>query len=521
MRRAVPAPVRARGRTVSIPAPVRGWVENENLANNRGQGASVLENGFPLASTVRVRGGALKVATVGVAAVESLMVYRAGGTEKLFAATGSAIYDITLLNATTAPLPAVSGLSSGRWSYVQMDTGGGQFLIAVNGMNTGRYYDGTAWSALSVTGVSTAALSHVWIHANRLWAVQGGTMFAWYLPVDQIGGAAASFSLGGVFQRGGSLLFGATWSSDSGQGFGDRQVFVSDQGEIAVFEGIDPSDAATWRIVGRYDIGRPVSSQTMRAGGDLLIATTDGLVPMSQVATRDAAALGMVAVSQPIEPAWLRVTRTNSGGLPVQLLKWQREGMGIVGYPHRPGETHVVNLQTGAWAKWTGLDVQCTALFRDLAYFGDRAGNVLQFEATGADVGMPYVFRYSGLPDHLGAPGASKVVRMARATFRSLAPFRAGLSVATDYRREFPTAPNATIDTSLPALWDVGQWDVSQWDSGPGSEARVTATTRWRSIGRAGFSAAPQIQITCGSLRRPDAELVTFDLLYETGGSVV
>jgi hypothetical protein len=93
--------------------------------------------------------------------------------------------------------------------------------------------------------------------------------------------------------------------------------------------------------------------------------------------------------------------------------------------------------------------------------------------------------------------------------------------VATDYGRDFPTAPNVATDTSNPALWDVGLWDVARWDDGPDSEQRVTATTRWRSIGRSGFSASAQVQVACGSTRKPDAELVTFDVLYQPGGIVV
>jgi hypothetical protein len=77
------------------------------------------------------------------------------------------------------------------------------------------------------------------------------------------------------------------------------------------------------------------------------------------------------------------------------------------------------------------------------------------------------------------------------------------------------------VDTSAPALWDVGVWDVSKWDDAPDSEARMTATTRWVSVGKSGISGSAQVQVSCGSARKPDAELVIVDALYEPGGVVV
>ncbi len=599
MRSPVAVAARKQDRTQPFPAPVRGWIENENLAANAGMGATVLENGFPLTSTVRIRGGALLVALVGSAA-KGFITYQSGSVAKIFAASATDLYDISALNSTLTT-PVLTQLGGGAFSFVQFGIAALQYVVAANGFDPLIYYDGTSWnpirsqeiynlsydaktasfapnetltgstsgttavivsvipasatvgllkirgivgtfvnnelinsasgsatangtaslaSSVTIDGVTTSTLSQIWMHGNRLWAVQKGTMSAWYLPVDQIGGTATEFHLGGEFSDGGSLLFGAAWSADSGSGFADRCVFVSDQGEIIVYEGTDPNTAGAWTKVGRYNIGRPLCPYAMKAGGDLLIATTDGIVPMSQIVTKDPAALSMAAVTYPIEPAWLRVARLTTPS--VQMLKWQRESMGIIGLPHRGGlEAFAVNLVTGAWSKWTGLDVQCMALHNDIAYFGDASGKIYQFEATGQDNGAPYAFRYSGLPDHLGAPGAFKTVDMARATFRSLAPFGAKLSVATDYRKTFPAAPNVTADDADYALWDVALWDVAKWDDGPDLEERLTVTTLWRSIGVSGFSVAPQVQVTCGSARKPDAELVAFDMLYHAGGTVV
>ena len=112
---------------------------------------------------------------------------------------------------------------SRRWPLVKSRTDVLNFLIAVNGANDRRVYDGTSWSTSpAITGVASASLSHVWVFKNRLFFIEKDTMNAWCLAIDAIGGAATKISLSGVFKKGGSLLFGETWSIDAGDGLGER-----------------------------------------------------------------------------------------------------------------------------------------------------------------------------------------------------------------------------------------------------------------------------------------------------------
>ena len=43
----------------------------------------------------------------------------------------------------------------------------------------------------------------------------------------------------------------------------------------------------------------------------------------------------------------------------------------------------------------------------------------------------------------------------------------------------------------------------------------------WASIGKTGFAVAPQLQITSGVTPTPHVNLVSMDLLYETGSVMV
>lgn len=461
--------------------------------------------------------------------VVSEFTYVAGATRKLFATSATAIFDVTsVADAEVPPTAAVSGLTGGYFSSAQMATIGGSYLYAVNGSDLARLYDGSTWLAVTgvsvpaITGVTTSTLSHVWAYRNRLFFVQTGTMNAWALPVDSIGGAAIQISLAGVFKNGGSLLSGGSWSYDAGNGINDRCVFVSDNGEVAVFEGGDPSDINDWRLTGRYDI-TPIMGKKglLQIGGDLLLITQDGIVPMSQVVQKDPAALSLAAVTKNIEPEWRREVISRRG-LNWEIIKFPQYNMGIVSLPNTSTTSaycFVVNLETGAWAKYTGWDANCLALHDDWAYFGTSTGTIMKMEIGGSDNGTIYIAKYCGLFDHCKAIGFDKTVHSLRGTFTAGRTFIPKLSIAVDYDTTFPTAPSSTPDTGAPSLWDVGLWDVAVWDAATVTPAPYN--TRWVSSGKSGFVVAPQIQVTCGVTATPDAEFAQMDTVFDIGELVV
>jgi hypothetical protein len=315
-----------------------------------------------------------------------MFTYQSGVVNRMFAATSAAIYDITGLIPSAVPTASVSGMASGYWSTVQMGTAGGEFLVAVNGTDTPRTFNGTTWATTAITGVTSSELSYVSKHKSRLWFVQKNSLKAWYLPVDSIAGAALDLSLTGVMQRGGSLMFIATWSQDTGDGQDDRIVFVSTEGEVAVYEGSNPASAADWSLVGLYNITKPLGPKChFRAGGDLVIGTETGLIPLSAVTQKDPAAMDVSALSGAIEQSWRDQVKRRTVDQPMELFKWPRENMLMVSLPHDLTTSFVANIQTGAWCKYIGWDVQAATVFNDQMYIGDRAGFVYAAEVGGSD----------------------------------------------------------------------------------------------------------------------------------------
>lgn len=531
-RKAVPQQARAQSQPKSLPAPVLGWVSAQNQAAAKPGTALVLENWYPTQTGIELRGGCRKHATVSTTLpCRSIFSYIGGSTRKMFATTADSIFDITVpASATVPPTADVTGQTSGYYSTFNIANAGGNYLYAFNGTDSPRLYNGTTWTAITgvsspaITGVTTSTLSQGSVYRNRIFMVQGGTMNVWALPVDSIGGAAIQVSLAGVFQKGGSVLLCATWSLDSGDGLDDKFVVISTEGEIAVYEGSDPSAAATWSIVGVYNCPAPLGKNaTMRAGGDLIVLTEQGAVPISQAISKDRAGLALAAVSRKIEPDWVYDARTRRS-LPWEVVKWPLRGKAIITCPvtgddqTTPPWCYVVNIETGAWCKYTGWNTRCITLHDEDVYFGSNDGAIYQAEITGADNGAIYYANAVWAWDHLGAVGYEKTVVAARGQFTTKAAFTPQISISTNYSIGLPSPPGVASDTVSPGEWDVGLWDVAKWDTGVNAYA---VNTRWVSIGLSGYAVAAQVQVSCGNETTPSAELVILDLLYETGEIMV
>jgi hypothetical protein len=509
----------AVARAKNFPAPRRGWIRNENLAKSKPEGASLLDNWFPTTTGARVRRGKTKRATIGAGSpVGAIMAYVNGITKKLFAANDTAIYDITAVaDAAVSPAASVSGLASGEIGYTMFANAGGNYLIFVNGHDARQIFDGTSWSTLPAITGPTAALSHVWTFKQRQFFVELNTMNAWYLPVDALGGVATLLPLGGVFKLGGSLLFGATWSYGAGSGLNESCVFVTTEGEVAIYEGTDPSTAATWGLKGVYRIGRPLGRRAiLKGGGDLAIATDIGLIPLSQAIAIDVAAIGGQAVSAPIEAEWLIEVSQRRSQYFWSVEMWPTQQMAVVAMPTYgtlPAICFVVNVRTGAWARYTGWDTHCVGLYVDRLFFGSIDGKIYEAEVGGSDDGAIYTASYVGLFDEFGSPGASKTACMARATFLTTSVTAAQLSVSVDYIVSLPAAPSVGPVPASPNNWDQGLWNQAIW----GDVITKTREATWQSVNGAGSALAPAIQISIGGTFEPQIDLVEFDFTYEVG----
>ncbi len=499
-------------------APTAGWISNRALSDPRsieGPGAAILDNFFPTSSKVTLRRGAARHSEPSSSPVASLFSYNNGTNERLYAATATDVYDIS----TIAPSSVLSGKTSGDWSIVQFATTGGVFLIGVNGADAGFIFDGASFSALSITfsggSLTTADMSYVWVYKNRLWFAQKNSMTAWYMPVDAIAGTPVALPLGGVFGMGGALLFGQTWSLDSGAdgGLSEQCIFVSTEGEVAVYQGTNPAVAAEWQRVGVYRIGTPLGKKAfLRGGGDLAIATSVGLVPLSKAISLDVSSLNVATISYKIADAWAEaVEKRGLAGWSVQL--WPQQKMALISTPNLIDASSPVvfvsNAETGAWCRFTGWDVLCMEVFQGKLYFGSPDGVVYVANEGGVDDAMPYTGIVLPLFNDFGSPASLKTPKIARAIVRAFSPISTYISAQVDFEARLPMTPDAS-GASTDNLWGAGVWGTSVW----GAITPTVVNQEWQSVSGAGYSLSLAGQITSGSAAPLDAEIIRMEFTY-------
>jgi hypothetical protein len=492
-----------------------------------------------------MRGGSQRHAIVGdgTLPVTALFSYANGNNRSLFAATEAAIYDVTtpqysddqflvddegnflvdddghFLVLPGSPIASIGSFTGGNWSVVQFSTSGGTYLRLVNGMDAPLVYDGEEFGtdpAITGSGLDPKDLSFVWSFKNRLFFIEKDTLDAWYLSAGAIGGTATKLPLGAEFPRGGSLMMGFSWSLDTGGGLSEQCVFVSSEGEAVVYQGSNPGEADDWRKVGTYRIGKPRGSRAwIRAGGDVVIATDVGFVPLSQAIQRDFAALSPGAVSYPIEDAW-NVAVRDRASLNWQCEVWPTKQMVIVALPSTSGQQKqmfIANARTGAWAKYTGWGATAVEVFGDRFFFGTDDGRIIEADVTGqSDNLQPYTAICVPLFDPLKTPASLKTGLQARAVMRAPAPVNAKLSLQADYKVSLPPAPD---DTSTPtgSLWGSAVWGSSRW----GATAELSTYHDWKSVPGSGYALSVAMQITSGALSPPNVELVQIDMTYDEG----
>ena len=546
-------------KTVTLPAPTRGLVQHENDAYIGPGAAIVSDNWFPTMKGVKLRGGSTRYATLPDAVpVVSAFEYVDTSQHRMFAAQATKVYDVT----TGVPAAIATGRTSGNYSATVLANLGGYWGIAVNdaGDPVLRTKDGVTWAELlppavpadgasAITGPAGSPvengrnLSYVCKYRNRLFFIEKRSMNVWYLGVDAVGGLLTEIPMSGAATRGGYLMFMSNWSIDAGDGIDDKLVVVTSEGEALIWTGNNPGDSANWRQEGRYFVGKPLGMNAHeQVGGDLLILTVEGVVPMNQVITKSAGEMELAMVSRAIKRMWREEVAINTT-YPWTIRRWDEYGGIFITLPGgRPGNQYclAMNSATGAFARGVGWDALCFLRQRANMFFGTRDGRIMQMERSGSDDGLPYVATLVGGWEMFQARSMTVHWRQARAIFTTSAsePFIPQLDATTDYIVEIPPPPQPGPDPGPADVWDEAAWGpdmggppppvptapqrdaYGQWDQ-PARNRPANRNTMWVSIGKTGFSHAPIVQVTVAQQAKPDVELVAIAATFEVAGTNV
>jgi hypothetical protein len=504
--------LRQRSVSTTAPPPIGGWDTRNALADMPMENAVILDNWFPSTDRVTLRRGHSSHATGMSGNVDTLATFVGqNGTEELYAANGGNIFDVTSAGAVGAA--EVSSMTNAQWQWVQHNTTGANNLIMVNGDDTPRLYQGSSWGTTAFTGPTVANLIWVNSHQRRLWFGEKNSLTAYYLAVDAITGAASTFHLGGLAKRGGQIMAMATWSRDSGDGMDDAAVFITDQGEVFVYIGIDPSDAANWQLVGAYQIGKPLGRRCFaKFGADLVILTQDGVVPVSKMLLTDRVQAELVAVSQQINKAFNDAVRDGSSLFGWEGLLYPKGTMLVINQPDSATQFNqfVFNTITTAPCRFTGMNARCFGLLNDDAYFGGTDGVVYKFDDGLSDNTANITGDALQAFSYFGAPGRFKAFKMVEPIFQSNGDPSPAVDLQTDFNITNTISPGPSTPTTS-GLWGTGLWGSALW----GTNNQLF--NGWRGVAGVGYSGALRIRVDTTTVR---PSWVATNWLYKHGGSV-
>lgn len=531
MRQALQSVGRVRQRvstTRSAPAPVRGWNAKDSIAAMNAADAVILDNWWPSAADVELRKGSSAHVTgiqndeAAAAEVETLAVYRnPSGTQVMFAFAGDESYNVT--SAGTVGSAVHDNLTNARWQTANFGTSSGHFLICVNGADEMEVYDGSSWNTINgsstpaITGVDTDDLIHVHVHKERVWYVEINSTSVWYSAAGAFAGALTELPLAGVFKKGGYVVAMGTWSLDGGNGPDDLAVFISSEGEAAVYAGTDPASSSTWAKVGTYVVGKPIGRRCFeQLGGELLIITTEGVLPASRAFTT-AQSDSTVAITYDIQTAMSQAVERYSSTFGWELSFFPGGPALLLNVPVASGQQQqfVMNTVTKRWARFRKLDANpgwpanCFAVFNGNLYFG-TLGEVRRAWSGTADVGLAIVGEVLCAFNYFGNRNQQKHFKMVRPVIGwDSNPAEISLGVDVEFIAKNPaSAITLPAAASTALVWDSGSWDVATW----GGE--VALRKNWYGIEGVGFAGALHMKVTTGAA---SVKLSSVDYLFEAG----
>lgn len=474
MRKAVRA-VGRPSRVYTMPAPVGGWNASQPLVGMPETDALVMDNFYPKVGSVELRGGEFSYADGMTSWIKSFLEYHSVSDNKLFACEDAGIWDIT--TGGTKSVTATS-CTDGDWIGVNMTTSGGSFLIAVNGVDAAKLFDGSSWSGTTISGVSDASLNNVVLHKNRLWFVEEATLDAWYLGSQSIGGTATKFPFGPVFPRGGHLVAQFVWTIDGGTGLDDYLVSVTSEGEIAVYQGTDPASADTWSLVGVYFVGKPLGKRCFcKYGGDVLYLSTRGIFLLSKLLL-SVFPNRSSALSGKIDYAFSQAATYYQNNFGWQALLYSPKDAVIVNVPVTHQAVYyqfVMNDISKAWGRFKNWNFMSLIVFNEALYAGGD-GEVHQLWVSNSDNGNPITGNCVQAYSRLGS-WAQKTVSLIKPVIQIIGSPTINLRIDGDFRELDTNSTFGYITSSGLPLWDVAKWDEGVWDG-----VTLNTESNWASI---------------------------------------
>lgn len=372
----------------------------------------------------------------------------------------------------------------------------------------------SGWSVttLSGSGLVPSNLITITVHQQRCWYIENNTMNVWYTAVTAFQGALTILPLGQLFKKGGTLMQMASWTIDNVAGINDYAAFITTEGEVAIYQGYDPSQISTWTLVGVFNIGRPIGRRCLtKYASDILVICADGLAPLSKSLLTDRTQPD-VMLTDKIRNAINTDVQNFSANFGWQVIEHPIGNKLIVNVPEiANGVTHqwVMNtvMQSNAWCRFKNWLANCWEVQQDSLYFGG-SGNVYLADVGYSDSGAAITvdckpaFSYF---DYL----QEKRFLMVRPIFRTSAAINPSVTLNLDF--DDIANPGPLFTTGLIAPWNTSPWNVTPW----GGTFPVFNVKNWIGVSGLGYVASGRVSFQVSNIA---VQWQSIDYMFEKGG---
>jgi hypothetical protein len=318
--------------------------------------------------------------------------------------------------------------------------------------------------------------------------------------------------LGAIFKMGGYLMQMATWTIDNVSGINDYAAFITSEGEVAIYQGYDPSAVATWSLVGVFRMGRPIGRRCIvKFGSDVLVICADGLAPLSKSLLTDRTQPDVLLTNKIINAIStdVAVYAANFGW---QCIEHPVGGKLLLNVPESATAMHQWVMNTvstsNAWCRFLGWNASCWEVQQDSLYFG--AINAVYLADTGiTDAGNAITVDCKPAFSYFDSMQEKRFL-MARPIFRASSKFAIPpITLNIDFEDVINPAPAFAAAATAP--WNTSPWNVTPW-AGTIPNQQVK---NWLGVSGIGYAASGRLSFTVLNIA---IQWMSVDVMFEPGG---
>ena len=494
MLQALPTASRYRVKAASVPAPVGGLNSRDSLDAMPPTDAIVMSNFFPTVEKVTLRDGFTEFCTgIGTGNVETLVEHNAGANRQLLAiGSNGTLYQIDSGSAVSKK----TGLANGRAESIEFNN---LSIFVPSGANVPFSWNGTTASDLSITlsdSTNPNTLTGVHAYKNRVYYFTGSDQNFYYsATVDTFQGNFTKFPVGLVGTFGGNLIMISTLNIDGGEGVDDLLALIMSSGEVLIYSGSDPS-ASNFALVGTYRIAEPVNEKRAIAklGGDVIVMTKEGYLPLSQVVRQDIVGNKAAAISEKIRGTVINQVKATGSSTGWQIFVSPDGDKVYFNYPTGEGtdpfNQHVFNPIIRAWCLFENLPSYVWGQYDGDTFFGGSGGKVYKITGdsdNGSDITGDLVTSYNYFNDRAAIKRFSSVQPILEGETTIDFSFGVGVDLGSAAAIE---VTQVSFASNL-AEWDEATWDDFFW----GDTTGAGVTKRRKAVNRLGYSSALRIKV--------------------------